>query len=288
MPRERFYSAHSCLFYLSGQVLLLPSSGFGPLAHNLLCIVTEKANTCPCPSLVESGMDFLGGQATLRGSLWIISIILVCQQENQPLLVMFWKRKAASPGFSMFWVGLPHSSEVPPNKSPKSRCHTQHLIPCSLPSGDPLAPVRLIQRCSKHFTRPWVKLGWYLGGTWNILKLNPNMEWFQILKADYDLSYDRSQSSSLWCANEDWRACFPWASWLSACGSLGWRIWRFWSWKFMGSWQLVAINKKGEEKQTLKRYRRDFRKNIAGTEDSSATHTQWQWKKLCGLEHALM
>jgi hypothetical protein len=42
----------------------------------------------------------------------------------------------------------------------------------------------------------------------------------------------------------------------------------------MGSWQLVAINKKGEEKQTLKKYRRDFRKNIAGTEDSSATHTQ--------------
>lgn len=214
---------------------------------------------------------------------------------------MFWKRKAASPGFSMFFlVGLPHSSEVPPNKSPKSQCHTQHLIPCSLPFGDPLAPVRLIQRCSKHFTRPWVKLGWYLGGTWNILKLNPDMEWFQILKADYDLSYDRSQSSSLRCANEDWRACFPWASWLSACGSLGWRIWRFWSWKFMGSWQLVAINKKGEEKQTLKKYRRehsymwqvafvmrwyrrDFRKNIGGTEDSSATHTMtmkktmWAW-----------
>lgn len=77
MPRENFYSTHSCLFYLSGQVLLLPFSGFGPLAHNLLGIVTEKANTCPCPSLVESGMDFLGGQAMLRGSLWIIFIILV-------------------------------------------------------------------------------------------------------------------------------------------------------------------------------------------------------------------
>ena len=110
------------------------------------------------------------------------------------------------------------------------------------------------------------------------------MEWFQILKTDYDLSYDRSQSSSLRCANEDWRACFPWASWLSACGSLGWRIWRFWSWKFMGSWQLVAINKKGEEKQILKKYRRDFRKNIGGTEDSNATHTMttkktmWAWR----------
>ena len=125
----------------------------------------------------------------------------------------FWlcseRERRASPGFSMFWVGLPHSSEVPPNKSPKSQCHTQHLIPCSLPSGDPLAPVRLIQRCSKHFTWPWVKPGWYLGGTWNILKLTPNMEWFQILKADYDLSYDRSQSSSLRCGQRGLACLLP-------------------------------------------------------------------------------
>ena len=146
-----------------------PIQRFRSLAHNLLGIVTEKANTCPCPSLVESGMDFLGGQAMLRGSLWIIFIILVIGiSTGKPTTFgIFWlcsERERRHPQvLACFLVGLPHSSEVPPNKSPKSQCHTQHLIPCSLPSGDPLAPLR-----------DWFKdvqstlhgRGSNLGGTW--------------------------------------------------------------------------------------------------------------------------
>ena len=66
----------------------------------------------------------------------------------------------------MFWVGLPHSSEVPPNKSPKSQCHTQHLIPCSLPSGDPFASREIDSKMFKALYtavgQTWVVLGWYL------------------------------------------------------------------------------------------------------------------------------
>ena len=246
MPREILYSAHSCLFYLSGQLLLLPFRRFRSTS-------TQPPRYCNgegehlSMSVIGGVWDgFFGGQATLRGSLWIMFIILVCQQENQPLLAMFWKRKAASPGFSMFWVGLPHSSEVPPNKSPKSQCHTQHSFLARYHLATLWLPVRLIQRCSKHFTWPWVKPGWYLGGTWNILKLTQTWNDFRSWKLTMTWAMTGPSHPVSMC-NEDWRACFPWASWLSACGSLGWRIWRFWSWKFMGSWQLVAINKNVKE-----------------------------------------
>ena len=79
-----------------------------------------------------------------------------------------------------------------------------------------------IQRCSKHLI--YRARGSNLG-TWKHSQTWDDFRPWKLTSMTWAMTGPISHPVSDAPCHKDWRACFPWASWLFASGLLGWRIW---------------------------------------------------------------